>query len=167
MSFPPDNDASFAALRALADPAAALHVVVDASQIAAFVPTAEAYALDARCLFRGKPGEELEDVAPHVVHVPGDTFYGDAFLLECLTDGYAIAVETTLSSTELRRHLKRHLKTKVDGVEHYVKFYLAANFEFCRETVPSFDMFFRSVDAVYLVGTNASGDLTRIVEARP
>lgn len=100
---------------------APLYAVLDAAIVFGLPERVDAERLEACCLFTGKAGRELADVAPWLVRLAE----GDALLRDLATAGDeiwalwsrspGIFLLSDLPTDALRRHLRRFLRVRDDG----------------------------------------------------
>lgn len=150
------------ALRAEKSP---LYAVLDAARRSRILALLRASAAPVRSLYDGIEGEDLDDVAPHLVSLSGDAWLLERLVEEGWGDGWGVYLTSRRPFVEVRRHLRRLLlvEVKETGQKLYFRFYdprplrgaLAAANPRQRQDI------FGEIDAFLLEGPDASVEVRR------
>jgi hypothetical protein len=102
-----------------------LYLVIDAARredlLDRLAALEEAVPID--CLWSGDSAVDYADVAPYLLPVP-DSGEVDDFLAAGWGDSWGIAIATSLSQDDLRRHLRRYTMVRLpDGETLYLRLY--------------------------------------------
>jgi len=104
--------------------ASALHVILDAARTPRILEALREAVEEHRSLYEGTQGIALEDVAPYLVRLHGDS----RLLAQLVREGWArrwgIFLEGSVPQRELRRHLRRFLMVEDEtGEPLYFRYY--------------------------------------------
>jgi hypothetical protein len=101
-----------------------LYAVLDAARDRAVLKLLQSFGEEVQSLYDGRRGEQIADVAPHLVRVPAGSRLLEALLREGWGKSWGIFALCDASFAELRRHLRRFLVVQTeDRSELYFRFY--------------------------------------------
>lgn len=138
------------------------YVLFDAARVPNTIHMLDAFHLQYQCLFIGDNISDMADVAPYLAFLVSRDCQGRDFLLQILENGHGICLRSDLPIDQLRRHLKKYLKIRIDSGFVYVKYYLPQNFEFILGTSTILDNFFSDVSSVTMSDMGFDRQFVRI-----
>jgi hypothetical protein len=118
-------EAKSAALTALRSQSGRLHAVLDAAREQRILTLLRASVEEVRSLYDGTDGEELSEVAPHLVSLPPGSWLLERLVAEGWGEGWGIYLTSRRPFLEVRRQLRRLLLVhgKESGEMLYFRFY--------------------------------------------
>ncbi len=95
-----------------------LYAILDAARDTAILKLLREASPEYQSLYEGAQGEELKDVAPYLVRLPGDSPVLKSLVSEGCGKSWGVYLSCDLPLKELREHLRRFSKKKLPNGEH-------------------------------------------------
>ncbi len=102
-----------------------IHAVLDAARTPRILTVLREAVEEHRSLYEGVEGETLDEVAPYLVRLRGDSRLLSQLVTEGWTRRWGIYLEGDVRQRELRRHLRRFLVVEEDDTRErlYFRYY--------------------------------------------